>query len=303
VNSSVHVSVLLEEVVNNLGASNGGHFLDCTLGGGGHTRALLKASPETRVVAIDRDKRAIDRMRDEVGRFDGRLELYHARFSELIQLLEGRKFSGVLADLGMSTDQLREGRGFSFSDNEPLDMRMDEGQELQASHLVNELEERELFRVLKEGGVGQDAKNITRTIMRHRPVHSAKELDGLVKASCRTISGGNPSAVVFQALRMAVNRELEEVRELLSALPRLVEKGGRTAIICFHSLEDKEVGRVFREWQSGDTSPAWWPGGASRAPSLGKLLTKKAIQPSEAEVERNPASRSARLRVFEFCNI
>ena len=298
-----HISVLLAESVEAVGASAGGRFLDCTLGGAGHTQALLDASADSSVVAIDRDLRAIGRAQKRLAPYEGRVVLHHAAFSKLPSLVgkapfESRSFHGMLADLGVSTDQIREGRGFSFHDGASLDMRMNEDEGSTAEDLVNTASEQELFIILKEGGVGFEARAIARAIVAKRPFHSAAELSKVINQLPHKKGQTNPSTLAFQALRMAVNRELEEIDALLQAAPRLVRQGGKLAVITFHSLEDKAVARTMRAWE-GEKEPALWPG-AKATKSLGRVVSKKAITPSDEELQTNPSARSARLRVFQF---
>lgn len=320
-----HVPVLEREVLTALRGEQGGYFLDCTVGGGGHSSALLRLSPgqfdfdrcddsggctrdlvrvdaqtaQTTVMALDRDLRAVERARERF-RGESRIAIHHARFSEIAEIAAGMRFDGIFADLGMSTDQLYEGRGFSFRDTEALDMRMDVADATTAASLLNEGSPGELMRLFKIGGVGREASRIVGEVMRSRPITSAQQLSDLVcRVVPRTGGGSHPATVVFQALRIAVNREFEEIDALLAVVPQLIRPGGRLAIICFHSLEDQRVTRQLRRWAAGDTTPAAKRGPQSEQP-LGRLLTKQAIEPTQEEVAANPASRSARLRVFEF---
>lgn len=299
---TIHVPVLLTEVVRELRAEGGGMFLDCTLGGGGHTRAILDANANSWVVALDRDQRAIDRARGWAAGYGDRLELVHAPFSMVSEVTTQRRFDGVLADLGMSTDQLREGRGFSFADHEALDMRMDESGGSTARDFLNSTSERELYIALAEGGVGKNARSIARALISGRPYQNAQQVAEVVRLSQmgkRSGSGVHPATVVFQALRMSVNRERDEVEALLEQVPGLVKMGARLAVITFHSIEDKLVTHKMRAWEAAGTYPASWRGQRTEQ-RLGCLVHKKPIEPSAEEMERNPASRSARLRVFEF---
>ncbi|MDZ4784649.1 MAG: 16S rRNA (cytosine(1402)-N(4))-methyltransferase RsmH, partial [bacterium] len=295
-------SVLLNEVVEFLRAKEGGMFLDCTLGGGGHSQAILAAHPENKVLALDRDSIAIERAEDKFKKTH-RIEFIKSNFSNVKKSAAGRKFNGILADLGMSTDQLMGARGFSFDDTGPLDMRMDSEHSVSANTVINEYSERDLFIAFKKGGVGNDAKNIARAIVNQRPINSSKVLAGIIREKSRVAKGDrfkDPATVVFQAIRIEVNGEFKEIETLLNTAPELLVNGSRLVIISFHSLEDKLVTRRFREWQAGDTAPAWMSAGAQKKTGLGKLLTSKAIVPSKAEILENPASRSALLRVFEF---
>lgn len=299
---SVHVPVLAREVLEGLQAERGGTFLDCTFGGGGHTRLILEAHPNAVVIACDRDRHAIERGAQLKQKYSNRLQLHHSRFSRISSEVANQKISGILVDLGISTDQLRGGRGFSFNDVTPLDMRMDDTSELSAYQIVNELGEHDLFKVLKEGGVGREARAVASAIVRAQPIQTGKQLGDLVSSVSRHFGGGgsHPATVVFQAIRMAVNDELDEIRILLSEVSKVASHGCRLVIISFHSLEDLEVTKTLRRWTAGDTTPALLAGPKRGIQSLGKLLTKRAIVPSDEEMESNPASRSARLRIFEF---
>lgn len=299
----MHVPVLLREVVEQLQAERGGMFLDCTFGGGGHTRAILDACADSWVVALDRDRRAIERGERWAGTYGERLQLVHAPFSKVSEVVGSAKFDGVLADLGMSTDQLREGRGFSFADEGMLDMRMDEEAHLTAQEFVNTASERDLYVALAEGGVGSTARQLARHLIAQRPYESAKQLADSVRASWlgkRGSSKVHPATVVFQALRMRVNREREEIEGLMAAVPDLVKgASARLAVITFHSIEDTLVAREMRRWESAGSYPASWRGARTER-QIGRCVTRKPVCPSDEEVQRNPAARSAKLRVFEF---
>lgn len=300
--STVHVSVLRDEAVSMLRAEQGGNFLDCTFGGGGHAAALLEAGPEVTVAAVDRDPRAIERSALLLGAYPQRLKLKHGPFSAISDLYPGTRFDGVLADLGVSTDQLREERGFSFGDKTPLDMRMDTTCGESAAELIERVSPQELYQILRQGGVGPEARSIVSLILRNRPFATARELADclkdlpLLKAKKKRV---HPATVVFQALRIAVNNEFGEIEALLKQSPALIRPGGRLAVITFHSLEDRLVTHRMREWENQGTAPASYPGARSQR-SIGKVITRKPIIPSDQEIERNPASRSAQLRVFEF---
>lgn len=300
--NAVHVPVMLSEVVDALGARDGGMFLDCTFGGGGHTRAILDADPDCWVVAMDRDSRALERGVGWAGRYGDRLDLVHAPFSRIAEAASGRVFDGVLADLGMSTDQLVEGRGFSFADTGVLDMRMDSSVGMTAADFVNNASEREIFLALAEGGVGKNARSLARSLVFHRPFESARELADAVKGSQlgkRSLSKVHPATVVFQALRMKVNDELGEIAKLLDAAPKVVKPGGKLVVITFHSVEDKAVTGRMRQWEAAGSYPANWRGIRAEK-RIGRVVNRDMTRPSEDEVDRNPASRSARLRVFQF---
>lgn len=295
-----HISVLKKEVIQLLRASEGGDFLDVTLGGGGHTEAILEASPKSFVVALDRDARAIERAKKRLSRFNGRFEIHHAPFSKVATIVKEKKFFGILADFGVSTDQLFEGRGFSFNDEQGFDMRMDESRGIDAKTFVNTASEKELLAAMREGGVGTSSMKITHVIMKGRPFNSAKALAQAIAPYGKKGEKVHPATVVFQAIRIAINQEFEEIKTFLESIPHVVAPQGRVACIAFHSDEDKILGKVMRCWEQGDGIPAGWRGKRSEKPVYGKLLTKKAVVPTEEEVSVNPSARSARMRVFEF---
>ncbi len=299
---TVHFPVMADEVIELLKANEKGVYLDCTLGGGGHTERILLAHPENEVFAVDRDFRAIERAKIRLQRFNERVTFIHASFSELGSVVNREGFQGMVADLGFSTDQLREGRGFSFVD-QSLDMRMNASDPVTAEDILNNYTEQEIYKILKVGGVGQEARAICKAILQNRPVKTAEQLADLIQKSAPAQKGkSHPATVVFQALRIEVNQEQKQLQDLLHIIPKVVDRdNGRVAIISFHSLEDKEVGKTMREWSRGDDRPAYLRNSEGKK-KLGNLLTKKAIEPSEDEIKVNPASRSALLRVFEFNN-
>jgi 16S rRNA (cytosine1402-N4)-methyltransferase len=299
-NASQHVSVLHNEVVESF--IYPGTFLDLTFGGGGHSKSILQAHKDNLVFAVDRDSHAIRRAQGLIDEFSGRLTVVKGRFSQAGSFFSGQQFDGVLADLGMSTDQLKGQRGFSFMEDTELDMRMDVEAELTAAQVLNEYAKPDLYRVMRDGGIGPRViRPLVEAFVRGRPYRTTGEIVDVIRKVIRRDKeqGGHPATVVFQALRMEVNQELGELRELLEALPGLVGPKGRIVIISFHSLEDKEVARVMRAWAQGSTVPARLRTGGEQPP-IGRLLTRKAIVPTEEEIERNPASRSARMRVFEI---
>ncbi|MCB0330648.1 MAG: 16S rRNA (cytosine(1402)-N(4))-methyltransferase RsmH [Bdellovibrionales bacterium] len=300
--ATVHVPVLLSEVIRALKPETGGRFLDCTLGGAGHTEAILKSSPDTQVVAIDRDRRALERAELRLAPYKGRFELHHLAFSELPEVESKGPFKGILADLGISSDQLEEARGLSFREEHPLDMRMNEEDSMTAEDIVNSYSAGQLTGMLRRGGVTRNMKRYVEAIVKGRPFESAQELGEAISNATpiRDRKERHPATVVFQAIRIEVNSELREIEVLLDLVPRLIAPSGVFACICFHSLEDQVVTKRMRKWK-GAGAPANFPGAEAHAEqSLGKLLTRDAITPSAEEVKANPRSRSALLRVFEF---
>jgi 16S rRNA (cytosine1402-N4)-methyltransferase len=319
--SSIHISVMPREVGEYLKIDAPQVLLDCTLGGGGHTALMLEANPASTVLAIDRDKHAIRRCREKLSRFGSRLRIEHGSFADLSEICGAQRFTGVLADLGVSTDQLKEGRGFSFHDEGPLDMRMDPSQEINAATVVNEYPERDLFEVLKRGGVGPEARAIAKAVVQDRPLASTKALAELID---RVVPEKfkkprfHAATVPFQAIRIEVNQEFSQIEALLSQAPDLIEPHGRLAVIAFHSGEDRVVTQTMRRWEQGEQLPALWRGNRAAPKALvpgatlkrsdriaagervGKVLTRKAVVPEGEEVDSNSNARSSRLRVFEF---
>jgi 16S rRNA (cytosine1402-N4)-methyltransferase len=288
--STVHVPVLLEEVLQWLEPSAGRRFADGTLGGGGHTRALAeRVGPSGCVLAIDRDAAAVARATERMAGIPGiSVLLAHASYADLPELLAERSLEpldGVLLDLGLSSDQLADGeRGFSFHSDGPLDLRFDTSSGRPAWELLRRLPAEALADLIFQFGEERHSRRIAREIVARRerePIRTAAQLGDLLRRIVPRSRHDkiDPATRTFQALRIAVNGELDELTRALARLPGCVRPGGRVAIISFHSLEDRLVKQAFRE------DARWEP------------LTKKPIWASAAEQERNPRSRSARLRV------
>ncbi len=318
--AALHEPVLLEEVTSWLRADRGGWFVDCTLGMGGHAEAILKASPDSNVLGLDRDPEAIEIARERLKIFDDRFQAVHANFANLADVLDrlgGVELSGVVADLGVSSLQFdRAERGFSFSQDAPLDMRMDTTGTETAADLVNTLSERELADLIFEYGEERGSRRIARLIARERerqPIETTRRLSDIV---VRAIHRGgrwriHPATRTFQALRIAVNGELDAIKALVPAAISALAPGGRLAVISFHSLEDRlvkramlrESGRCVCDEQRGLAGmPVPESGvvcGRCGARKRVLILTRKPLRPSDEEVERNPRSRSALLRVCE----
>lgn len=298
---TVHIPVLLDEVLEQLAVDAGGRFLDCTFGGGGHTQAILKANDLNTVVAIDRNpltKKNAEVLKEQ---FKERFEFINMPFSNVAEINKYGPFDGILADLGFSSDQLSANLGFSFSDSE-LDMRMDKDDNLTAKDIINSKSENELKTIFKRGGVSKAYSLIAKAIINNRPINSAKELADCIldKYPKKFVKPGrHPATVFFQALRMEVNQEISELKSFLNSSLDLLNTKGRLAVISFHSLEDKIVTKCMRNWSSQGDMPALHPGATKEQDKeVGKLLTRKAITPSEDEKVKNPRSRSAMLRVF-----
>ena len=297
-----HSPVLLEEVLDGLEIEAGKRYVDCTVGAGGHAGGILERSaPDGTLLGIDLDATAIELARRQLDSYEGRFKLVHGNFARLKDMASEQGFipaDGVLLDLGVSSVQLERGeRGFSFQRDGPLDMRLDPEGDTTASHLVNELTEAELAEILYMYGEEYKSKAIARAIVRNRPVRTTLELADLVARSVGTRRKLHPATKTFQALRIAVNRELEALSDVLPQLLDVLPTGGRMAIISFHSLEDRLV-KTFMGRESRDCiCPPELPFCACHHHRTLRVLTRKPVRPSSEEVRANPRSRSAKLRM------
>jgi 16S rRNA (cytosine1402-N4)-methyltransferase len=288
-----HVPVMAVEVVELLSAPHPHTIVDATLGTGGHAAALLGAAADARLLGIDRDAAAIAAARERLAEFGARVTLAQANFSEIARVMSEHGFASadaILADLGMSSFALDDpARGFSFRSEGPLDMRMDQQSSPSAYDLVNEESEEELARIIRDYGEEHMARRVARVIAqarRRRPIETTGELRALVERALgpRRRGGVHPATRTFQALRIAVNREMESLAGFLGDAPGLLAPGGRMAVLSYHSMEDRPVKERFRELAR--------TGGY-------KSLTSKVIKPTAAETAANPRARSARLRCLE----
>ena len=294
-----HIPVLLDEVIEGLNIRPDGTYVDCTFGGGGHSRAILsKLSATGRLVAFDQDDDAKKNLPD-----DERLIFISHNFRHLQRFLRLQQITtvdGIMADLGVSSHQFDEAeRGFSTRFNAELDMRMDKRQTVTAFDVVNTYTEQRLHKLFEQYGEVTNAKTLAKTIVQVRSTASLKTVDGF-KNAVREIVKGNPNkyfAQVFQALRIEVNDELGALEEMLQQVPTLLKPGGRIAIITFHSLEDRLVKNFFRRGSFDE--PEENPFINTETVNELKVITKKPVQPSEKEMKQNPRSRSAKLRVAE----
>lgn len=294
-----------EEVLEQLDAARGGLFIDATLGLGGHTELILQASVENRVIGFDRDAEAIELARQRLAPFGERFRAIHSDYRRIKPVLRERDIesvAGLLADLGVSSFQFdTPERGFSFRSESPLDMRMDRSRGETAADLINKLNEGELADLIFEYGEERASRRIARAIVAARaiePVVTTGQLADLVIKAVRKTGHWriHPATRTFQALRIAVNRELEELDQFVADAIDLLEPNGRLVLITFHSLEDRIIKQSLR-FQSGrcvcpPKSPVCQCGAAQRV----EILTRKAIQPRESEIEQNPRARSAKLR-------
>ena len=305
-----HIPVLTQEVVN-FAPESTQTILDCTLGGGGHSRCLLENFPDAKLYGIDRDALAVKAAAERLKTYEKQTKLGQASFSELPEFFAecGEPvFDYILADIGLSSEQLvRAERGFSFLREGPLDMRMDpDRQQITAAHLVNNSSEQELLKILRNFGEERFARKIVGKILEFReknPLKTTKELAQLVSSVIpRRLQkqGFNPATLTFQALRIAVNDELQELEVLLKQIPSRLKKDGRVALISFHSLEDRIVKHQFRKWENPCVCPTDLPYCICGEKPRGRVLTRRPVNATKKEVADNPRSRSAHLRVFSF---
>jgi 16S rRNA (cytosine1402-N4)-methyltransferase len=298
----LHTPVLLNEVLEGLGVKAGGRYVDCTVGTGGHARAILKRSkPHGRLLGIDLDPVAIEVAECQLSSYKDRVKLKYDSFAELKEIASAQGFvpaDGVLLDLGLSSLQLESGeRGFSFQKDGPLDMRMDPHGDITADHLVNDLTELELAGIIAEYAEEVRAKTIARAIVRNRPLTTTLELADVVARAVGRRRRLHPATRTFQALRMAVNGELEALSSALPQTTEVLGKGGRLAIISFHSLEDRIVKQFMVKESRDCICPPELPVCKCGHERKLKILTKKPVRPSSEEVRHNPRSRSAKLRI------
>jgi 16S rRNA (cytosine1402-N4)-methyltransferase len=301
-----HRPVLLRETIEGLAVERGGLFVDCTVGLGGHSEAILQASSDTQVLGIDRDEEALRLARERLAEFGGRFRAVRADFRELTRVLaraEVKAVRGVLADLGVSSLQLDSpSRGFSFRHEAPLDMRMDRSSGETAAELLGRLSEVEIARLIFEYGEERHSRRIARRIVERReagePVKTTNELANLVE---RAIGGKkrriHPATRTFQALRIAVNRELDDLDQFVADAIDALGPQGRLAVISFHSLEDRLIKRTLLKLSGRCQCPPRLPQCECGARKAVEILTRRPAVPTEDEIAENPRARSAKLRV------
>ena len=303
VTTTQHVSVLLNETLDELAIKPGGRYIDGTVGGGGHSEAILASAPDVELLGLDADPAALERAALRLLPFGSRVTLVNANFSQLSAVAHAHGFDqvdGIVLDLGLSSDQLGDpDRGFGFLAGGPLDMRFDQTRGQSAADLINELDQDELADLIYRYGEEPLSRKIARSIVAARPIHTADQLAAVIEKAVGRRGRIHPATLTFQALRIAVN---DELGSLMSALPQateLLQSGGRLAVISFHSLEDRIVKEYFRTAaQEHVPQPDDVPGMVYRSAAL-RLLTRKPIVASEAEVVSNPRARSAKLRIAE----
>jgi 16S rRNA (cytosine1402-N4)-methyltransferase len=302
---------MLHEAVACLACRPGGIYVDGTLGSAGHARAICQQMlPDGLLVGIDQDADAVDNARRVLEPYLDNIQLFHGNFSHLpdyLARLEIAAVDGILLDLGLSQHQLdASGRGFSFNKDEPLDMRMDIRNKTRAADLVNRLEEKELFRIFKHYGEERWSQRIARAIINARgqgEIQTSRQLAELISSAVPAKAAAkqkiHPATRVFQALRIAVNQELDRLAQFLSSALDVLSKKGRLCILSFHSLEDRMVKHSFKAFATGCICPPDLPVcGCDKQPRA-RLLTRKVLRPGAEEVKRNPMARSTRLRAIE----
>ena len=304
-----HVSVLLNECLDALNIKDDGIYVDCTLGGAGHSSHILqRLSKDGLLVGIDQDTDALKAAGERLKEYENK-KLVHNNFHNIDSILEELdipKVDGILMDLGVSSYQLDEGeRGFSYMKDAPLDMRMNRDREFSAYDVVNSYSMEDLWRIIRDYGEEKFAKRVAEFIVNRReekPIETTLELVDIIKAAIPAKArreGPHPAKRTFQAIRIEVNGELEILNKAIEDGVNRLNKGGRMAIITFHSLEDRIVKLKFRELANPCTCPKVFPICVCGKKPLVKLISRKAIDPSKEEVEENPRSRSAKLRVIE----
>ena len=305
-----HTSVLLNECIEYLRIRPDGIYVDGTLGGGGHSFEICRhLSDRGRLIGIDQDAAAVAAAGKRLEPFAGKVTIVRSNYccmkTELAKLGIS-SVDGVILDLGVSSYQLDEAeRGFTYREDAPLDMRMDQRQSLTARDVVNLYSESDLYRIIRDYGEDRFAKNIARHIVSERQNHAIEttgELIHIIKAAIPAkirANGGHPAKRTFQAIRIEVNQELDVLKQSLDGMIDLLTDGGRICVITFHSLEDRIVKTIFRDAQDPCICPKDFPVCVCGRISRGKVVTRKPILPSSEEMEENPRSKSAKLRVFE----
>lgn len=305
-----HKSVLLKETVEGLHVKPDGIYVDGTLGGGGHSyEVCTRLGEKGSIIGIDQDEAAIEAASVRLKDFGGKVTIVRSNYCDMksrLHELGVDKVDGIMLDLGVSSYQLDTAeRGFSYREDAPLDMRMDRRQKMTARDIVNNYSEMDICRVIRDYGEDKFAKNIARHIVRERGRKSIETTGELTEIIRHAIpmkyqkKSGHPAKRTFQAIRIELNRELEVLRDSLDDMIEILNSGGRLCVITFHSLEDRIVKQVFRKNENPCTCPADFPVCVCGNISKGRVVTRKPVLPSEAEMEENSRSKSAKLRIFE----
>ena len=305
-----HISVLLQECIDNLNIKPDGIYVDGTLGGAGHSGEILKRLDSGRLIGIDQDADAIAAATRRLEQIGGNFTVIRSNYAQMVPELDQigiNEVDGILLDLGVSSFQLdTPQRGFTYREEDaPLDMRMDQRQTLTARDIVNTYSESELYRIIRDYGEDRFAKNIAKHIVQARAVQeitTTGQLNEIIKASIPQKvqkTGGHPAKRTYQAIRIECNHELDVLRDHLEEMIGILKPGGRLCVITFHSLEDRIVKTIFKKNENPCTCPPDFPVCVCGKTSKGKVLTRKPILPTEEEMDLNPRSKSAKLRVFE----
>lgn len=305
-----HISVLLQECIDNLNIKPDGIYVDGTLGGAGHSGEILKRLDSGRLIGIDQDADAIAAATKRLEQIGGNFTVIRSNYAQMVPELDQigiNEVDGILLDLGVSSFQLdTPQRGFTYREEDaPLDMRMDQRQTLTARDIVNTYGESELYRIIRDYGEDRFAKNIAKHIVQARAVQeitTTGQLNEIIKASIPQKvqkTGGHPAKRTYQAIRIECNHELDVLRDHLEEMIGILKPGGRLCVITFHSLEDRIVKTIFKKNENPCTCPPDFPVCVCGKTSKGKVLTRKPILPTEEEMDLNPRSKSAKLRVFE----
>ena len=304
-----HIPIMLGEVIDGLNIKPDGIYVDGTLGGAGHSSEIAKRLKSGRLIGIDRDIDAINASTKRLEPYKDRVTIVKDNYANAIEVLKNlgiEKIDGMLLDLGVSSHQLDDGeRGFSYMQDAPLDMRMDKSETRTAADIVNTYSESELYRIIRDYGEDNFAKNIAKHIVAARNERQVTTTGELAEIISHAIpmkvrkTGGHPAKRTFQAIRIELNNELFFLDNVLLSLIDSLNPGGRLCIITFHSLEDRIVKSAFRKAENPCTCPPNFPVCTCGAVSKGKVITKKPMIPSTEEMESNPRAKSAKLRIFE----
>ena len=304
-----HKSVLLDEVIESLNIKPDGYYVDGTLGGAGHALEVIKRLKGGRLIGIDQDADAIKAATERLIDYKNRVIIVRDNYVNIENILKREgidKVDGIYVDLGVSSYQLDTAdRGFTYRFDAPLDMRMDDRNELKASDIVNNYSEAELFHIIRDYGEDRFAKNIAKHIVEYRnkkKIETTFELVDIIKSAIPMkiqVTGGHPAKRTFQANRIELNKELEVLKDSIDVMIELLKPGGRLSVITFHSLEDRIVKQAFKKAESPCVCPKKFPVCVCGNKSKGRVITRKAVLPSKEELEENSRAKSAKLRVFE----